>query len=42
MKFDRSNKFNLCYFGQVNSLRLKSNRHFGGGNIYFAGDDILN
>ena len=24
MKFDRSNKFALCYYGQVNSLRLKS------------------
>ena len=24
MKFDRSNKFDLCYIGQVNSLRLKS------------------
>ena len=24
MKFDRSNKFELCYFWQVNSLRLKS------------------
>ena len=24
MKFDRSNKFDLCYYGQVNSLRLKS------------------
>ena len=23
MKFDRSNKFDLCYYGQVNSLRLK-------------------
>ena len=23
-KFDRSNKFELCYYGQVNSLRLKS------------------
>ena len=22
MKFDRSNKFDLCYYGQVNSLRL--------------------
>ena len=24
MKFDRSNKFDLCYYGQVNSLGLKS------------------
>ena len=24
MKFDRSNKFDLCYYGQVNSLRIKS------------------
>ena len=24
MNFDRSNKFDLCYNGQVNSLRLKS------------------
>ena len=24
MKFDRSNKFDFCYYGQVNSLRLKS------------------
>ena len=23
MKFDRSNKFDLCYYGQVNSLRLQ-------------------
>ena len=23
-KFDRSNKISLCYYGQVNSLRLKS------------------
>ena len=23
MKFDRSNKFDFCYYGQVNSLRLK-------------------
>ena len=23
MKFDRSNKFDLCYYGQVNSLLLK-------------------
>ena len=23
MKFDRSYKFDLCYYGQVNSLRLK-------------------
>ena len=24
MKFDRSNKFDLCYYGQANSLLLKS------------------
>ena len=24
MKFDRSNKFDLCYYGQVNSQGLKS------------------
>ena len=45
MKFDRSNKFDLCYYGQVNSLRLKSsaaskwaNKHFLWGNIYSAVD----
>ena len=46
MKFDRSNKFDLCYYGQVNSLRLNQayqaygqvNTNWGGGNIYFAGD----
>ena len=44
MKFDRSNKFDLCYYGQVNSLRLKSVQLLNGqvntfwGNIYFAGD----
>ena len=43
MKFDRSNKFDLCYYGQVNSLGLKSRvvskwsiKH-PLGNIYFAG-----
>ena len=47
MKFDRSNKFGLCYYGQVNSLLLKSSvsskwasKHLCGGNIYFAGDGI--
>ena len=29
MKFDRSNKYDLCYNGHVNIF---------GGNIYFAGD----
>ena len=38
MKFDRSNKFDFCYYGQVNSLRLRSSeawkcmgnwKHFG-------------
>ena len=24
MKFDQSNKFDFCYYGEVNSLRLKS------------------
>ena len=24
MKFDRSNKFDFCYYGQANSGRLKS------------------
>ena len=44
MKFDRSNKFDLCYYGQVNSLRQKSSvaskwasKHLW-GNIPFAGD----
>ena len=23
MKFDRSNKFDLCYYGQIKSLQLK-------------------
>ena len=42
MKFDRSNKFDFCYYGQVNSLRLKSSVaskwqvNTFGGNIYFA------
>ena len=46
MKFDRSNKFDLCYYGQVNSLRLKSSvasewasKHLW-GIIYLAGDGI--
>ena len=41
MKFDRSNKFDLCYYGQVNSLRLKSsvpskmtNKHFLGYHLF--------
>ena len=42
MKFDRSNKFDFCYYGQVNSLRLKSSVASKvktlGGNIYFAGN----
>ena len=48
MKFDRSNKFDFCYYGKVNSLRLKSSvaskwasKHLG-GIIYFAGDDTVN
>ena len=32
MKFDRSNKFDLCYYGQVNTF---------GSNIYFAGDNTM-
>ena len=47
MKFDRSNKFDFCYYGQVNSLRLKSSvaskwasKHLW-GNIYFAGDGTI-
>ena len=32
MKFDRSNKFDFCYYGQVNIF---------GGTIYFAGDGTL-
>ena len=47
MIFAASNKFDLCYYGQVNSLRLKSSVALkwqidtfffggGGGNIYFA------
>ena len=44
MKFDCSYKFVLCYYGQVNSLRIKecsfviSKLTSLGGNIYFAGD----
>ena len=41
MKFDRNNKFDFCYYGQVNSLRLKSSvasKWASGGFIYFAGD----
>ena len=33
MKFDRSNKFDLCYYGQENTF---------GGNIYFAGNGTSN
>ena len=33
MKYHCSNKFDLCYYGQVNTF---------GGNIYFAGDDPSN
>ena len=44
MKFDRSNKFDFYYYGQVNSLQVKlnvaSNEEVStfGGNIYFAGE----
>ena len=45
MKFDRSNKFDFCYYGQVYSLRLKSSVLLRNGHVnehlYFAGDDIL-
>ena len=48
MKFDISNKFDLCYYGQVNSLQLQSSvaskwasKHLW-GTIYFAGDGTLN
>ena len=34
MKFDRSNKFDLYYYGQVNSFDFE-------GNIYFAGDGTI-
>ena len=42
MKFDRSNKFDLCYYGQVNSIRLKSsvsfeidkNKHLWGYHLF--------
>ena len=32
MKFDRNNKFDLCYYGQVNTFE---------GNIYFAGESTI-
>ena len=42
MKFDRSNKFYLCYYGQVNSLRLKlsvvskwASKHLCGCHLFF-------
>ena len=46
MKFDCSNKFDLCYYGQVNSLQVKSSEAskwaskqlYEHVNIYFAGD----
>ena len=49
MKFDRISKIDFCYYGQVNSLRLKSsvaskwasNTTFGGA-FYFAGDGTFN
>ena len=50
MKFDISNKFDLCYYGQVNSLQLQSSvalaskwasKHLW-GTIFFAGDGTLN
>ena len=36
MKFDRSNKFDLCYYGQVNSLRLKSNVVQNGQTVQYG------
>ena len=48
MKFDRSNKFDFCYYGQVNSLWVKSSvaskwasKRLVWDDIYFAGDGIL-
>ena len=42
MKFDHSNKFDFCYYGQVNSLRSSLASEWAvntfGGNINFAGD----
>ena len=44
MKFDRSNKFDFCYYGQVirygwNRVYLRNGQVIiSGGNIYFAGD----
>ena len=46
MKFDRSNKFDFCYYGQVKWLRLKlsvASKWASGhlwGTIYFAVDGI--
>ena len=37
MKFDRNNKFDLSYYGQVNSIWLST---LGRGNIYFAGNGM--
>ena len=46
MKFDHRNKFDLCYYGQVISLRLKSNvaskwasKHLY-GNFYYADNGV--
>ena len=36
-EFDRSNKFDLCYYGQVNSLRLKSSVASKWANKYLLG-----
>ena len=49
MKFDSSNKFNLCFYGQVNSMLLKLSEPSKGastvitfgGNIYFDGDGTI-
>ena len=40
MKFDCSDKFDLCYYGRVNSQQMKSKwaRKHLRGNIYFAGN----
>ena len=41
MKFDRSNKFDFCYYGQVKSLRLKSSVASNGQVNTFGGTILL-
>ena len=48
MKFDRSNKFDICYYGQVNLLRLKSSvaskwarKHLWGNNYFAVNGTII-